>query len=260
VQTCTSGAATTGTFGELDSDIVTAGHNDLWPGETGAENAPTQGTPPAGCTPVIPGGVSSSHPNGVSGGPALLATLAATAGGVGYVDYSDERNDTVDTADLTSPTVEDAYSTALNTTLGYQSSGVTYTAASSGNGSNCNGSVSLPGTNSTDVGTGGDWALDFGQSGTFNPQNYDDIAWTNEPTGKYGACTLTWDYVWGNDSGNAGAADPEPELNANQRRTLFSYFTYVFSPAGQESETSAGYAPLPASDFDTFRQAFQGNF
>jgi hypothetical protein len=262
--TCTgAGNATTGTFGDLDSDIVTGGHNDLWPGELGAENAPLPATSTASCTAITPGGSTGPSNSGVSGGPALLSTLAATSGGIGYADFSDEKNDTAATVNMTSPTLENAFSSALTSTIGYPAggSGVTYVAAQSGNGSNCAGNLTLPGTLPSDVGTSAEWALDAGQSGQFNSSNIDDIAWTGEPAGKYAACTLTWDYVWGNDhAANGASPDPEPELNNDQRRTLYSYFTYVFSPAGQESETTAGYAPLPSTNWDTLRQAFQGSF
>ncbi len=259
VATCVaSGTANTGTFGALDSDIVSAGHNNLWPGEGGSENAPTQGTT-AGCTEVTPGGFSSSHPTGVSGGPALLATLEATPGGIGYADISDEAND-AGVSILTSPSVEQASSATLSTSLGYVSGESVTSPKTSAGGSNCKGTITLPGSNANDVGVDGEWALDYTTGGTFNPSNSDDIAWTNEPTGAYGACTLTWDYVWGNDAGNASSADPQPELDADQRRTLYSYFTYVFSSAAQSSMSGAGYASLPTTVADTLRQGFQQNF
>ncbi len=58
----------------------------------------------------------------------------------------------------------------------------------------------------------------------------------------------------------AGSGGPEPGLTADQRRNLYSYFTYVLSPAAQESEPGAGYAQLPASWLDVIRGGFQGNF
>jgi ABC-type phosphate transport system substrate-binding protein len=260
VPTCVpSTTAITGTFGDLDSDIVATGvgHNNLWPGEAGSLNAPTQGTPPAGCTEVTPGGFTGAAGNtGVSGGPALLKTLEATSGGIGYADLSDEQND-AGVSILTQPTVETAASPTLSTTLGYVSTMSTASPKGTPNGSNCKGSISLPGTGASDVGLSGDYALDVNQSGTFNPSNSDDISWANEPAGAYPACTLTWDYVWGNDDTASG---PEPELNNDQRRTLYSYFTYVFSSAAQSSLAAAGYAPLPASVYDLLRPAFQSNF
>jgi ABC-type phosphate transport system substrate-binding protein len=58
----------------------------------------------------------------------------------------------------------------------------------------------------------------------------------------------------------SGTGGPEANLTADQRRTLYSYFTYLTSPAAQNSETSAGYAPLPTPFLNLIRQGFQANF
>jgi hypothetical protein len=57
-----------------------------------------------------------------------------------------------------------------------------------------------------------------------------------------------------------GTGGPEANLSADQRRTLYSYFTYVTSPAAQATEVAAGYAPLPAAWLTAIRSGFQGNF
>jgi hypothetical protein len=57
-----------------------------------------------------------------------------------------------------------------------------------------------------------------------------------------------------------GTGGPEANLTADQRRTLYSYFTYVESPAAQGTEAGAGYAALPASWQTTIREGFQANF
>jgi hypothetical protein len=61
--------------------------------------------------------------------------------------------------------------------------------------------------------------------------------------------------VWPLGTGGALA-----NLTPDQRRTMYSYFSYVLSPAAQDSEAGAGYAPLPANWVETLRQAFQSNF
>jgi hypothetical protein len=57
-----------------------------------------------------------------------------------------------------------------------------------------------------------------------------------------------------------GTGGPEANLTADQRRTLYSYFTYLTSPAAQNTESSAGYAPLPAAWLNQIRSGFQANF
>jgi hypothetical protein len=53
---------------------------------------------------------------------------------------------------------------------------------------------------------------------------------------------------------------PEPELNPNQRRTLFSYMSYVLSDAAQGTAPGAGYAQLPEGWINQLRTAFQADY
>jgi hypothetical protein len=57
-----------------------------------------------------------------------------------------------------------------------------------------------------------------------------------------------------------GTGGPEANLTADQRRNLYSYFTYVESPAAQTTEAGAGYTQLPASWVTAVRSGFQDNF
>jgi len=57
-----------------------------------------------------------------------------------------------------------------------------------------------------------------------------------------------------------GTGGPEANLTADQRRTLYSYFTYLTSPAAQNTETSSGYAPLPTAWLSLIRAGFQSSF
>ena len=45
----------------------------------------------------------------------------------------------------------------------------------------------------------------------------------------------------------SGTGGPEPELNPDQRKTLYAYMSYLLSPAAQATANGAGYAPLPAA-------------
>jgi hypothetical protein len=42
--------------------------------------------------------------------------------------------------------------------------------------------------------------------------------------------------------------------------TLYSYMSYMFSPAAQQSDAGAGYAPLPTSWWDVLRTGFQTDY
>lgn len=57
-----------------------------------------------------------------------------------------------------------------------------------------------------------------------------------------------------------GTGGPEADLTADQRRTEYSYFSYVLSPAAQSSEAPAGYAPLPPTWTIVIRAGFQNGF
>jgi hypothetical protein len=280
INTCNTSNSLNATFGDLESQVVTtqnptlypsqAGTNDLWPGEGDSSSNITKPVATAaggGCTAVIPGGSSGTGTNGINGGPALLQTLEATSGGIGYADVSDIEHDS-NTSSLILPKVEISNSPSLNSAtnpLGYNSSVTSSDYASpegitggSTKASNCSLGTWANPTGAGDMGLDGEWALDYGSPGTFNTSNYDDIAWQHENA--YGACTLTWDFAWGNQGTGDAGADPEPELDADQRRTLYSYFTYVYSDAAQSTYQAAGYENLPQNLIDTFRTEFQAAF
>jgi hypothetical protein len=63
-------------------------------------------------------------------------------------------------------------------------------------------------------------------------------------------------------TGAVGTGGPIPDMNADQRRTLYSYYTYLFSPAGQQSLTQANpyYTDLPQTWWDNLRKQFQAAF
>ena len=75
----------------------------------------------------------------------------------------------------------------------------------------------------------------------------------------YPICTLTYALVYAglNDK---SVANPISWLSDNARRTMYSYFTYVFSPAAQSRLTPAGYAPVPPGFLTKLRAGFQANF
>jgi ABC-type phosphate transport system substrate-binding protein len=237
------------TFASLDFAQVSKGRNKVWP-----DNAS--------------GGVTTCSPDinsGTAGGPTLIGLLEGVqtgvtgeppgcAGCVGYADYSDLFHDPNAGSGITIENVVNASGTAEPPDV----------AASPVNASNCTSAgATLPTTGSNPaVGLAGQWALNFGGSTTINA--HDDIAFSHQGASDYPICTMTWDFVWSHEDGNAGTPQgtggEEGYLTADQRRTLYSYFTYLLSDAAQGTLSGAGYAPLPETFLTKERQLFQQNF
>ena len=121
-------------------------------------------------------------------------------------------------------------------------------------GSNCNmGAKGLPGSSNNDsVGLNAS-----GATGAADARpNVSDITFLG--TG-YPICALTWDFVY-TRLNNGSVSNPIAGLTADQRRTLYSFFTYVFSPAAQSRMAVQGYDPLPTTWLTKLRLGFQANF
>jgi len=63
--------------------------------------------------------------------------------------------------------------------------------------------------------------------------------------------TLTWPQ---------GTGGPLANLTADQRRTLYTFYLWLFSAEGQSSESNVGYAPLPTSWQTAILAGFEANF
>jgi ABC-type phosphate transport system substrate-binding protein len=57
-----------------------------------------------------------------------------------------------------------------------------------------------------------------------------------------------------------GTGGPEPELSPNQRKTLYSYLSYVLSDAAQGQAAGAGFAQMPETWISLLRGAFQSDY
>jgi ABC-type phosphate transport system substrate-binding protein len=194
--------------------------NTLWPGQTAGDGT---------CSAIVTAGTS--------GGQALITKLKETEGGVGYADLADAVGQ-----GLIMSNVRNATNTS-------------YQAANSGKGANCDYSVlTLPGATASDaVGLNSEdtWA----SNNAPNPEhgNATDLG------SKYPICGLTFDLVYtGLDNG--AVSNAISRLTADQRRTLYSYMTFVLSSAAQDGLSSANYAPLPSSWLGKLRAGFQANF
>jgi ABC-type phosphate transport system substrate-binding protein len=86
--------------------------------------------------------------------------------------------------------------------------------------------------------------------------NHEDATDVGE---KYPICGITFGLVY---SGLANGAVPNPitRLSGDQRRTLYSYMTFILSSAGQEFLSSAFYSPLPSGWLPKLVNGFQQNF
>lgn len=194
--------------------------NTLWPGQTAGDGT---------CSAIITAGTS--------GGQALVTKLKETEGGIGYADLADAVGQ-----GLIMPNVKNATNTS-------------YQAASSGKGANCDFSVlSLPGATSSDaVGLNAEDTWSSNNAPNPDHENATDLG------SKYPICGLTFDLVYtGLDNG--AVSNAISRLTADQRRTLYSYMTFILSSAAQDGLSSANYAPLPSSWLPKLRGGFQANF
>lgn len=149
---------------------------------------------------------------------------------------------------------------------------------SPGAASNCNVGINgLPGASVDEaVGLGGtndNWANDAGApatvGGTGSPnEQKENITFSGSG---YPACGLTFDFVYTGTNDETGEATPVTGASTtvagpyvgmtnDQLRTLYSYFTYVFSPLGQSTLPTQTYDQLPATWLPTLLSGFQDNF
>lgn len=189
-------------------------------------------------------GCSSVVTNASSGGPALLSTLNATSGGIGYADLSDAQN-------LASSDIQVSMQNAT---------GTQYVAPASGLGANCDysglsepgggGAKAMVGLSATD-----NWGSD---NATVNGTGQHDDA--NDVGVQYPICGLTYDLVYSKLSAGPSSPSAITGLSADQRRTLYSYVTFVLSSLGQSLLPNNNYASLPTTWTPAILQGFQGNY
>ena len=215
-----SGAAFTCAVGKAWSAYTKT--NTEWPGK---QKPGEEGTCSAFTVPAT------------SGGPAEVAKLKEVQGGVGYADLPDETGQ----AGLVTATVNNATGTAFQ-------------APGSGKAANCSySSVSLPGAGVSDAVGLNSGGLNWATNAVPNEQNVTDRG------SKYPICGLTFDLVYtGLDNGSvANAIAP---LTADQRRTLYSYSTFILSSTAQNLLATINYSPLPVGWLAVLREGFQENF
>jgi ABC-type phosphate transport system substrate-binding protein len=186
------------------------------------------------------GTCSSITTAATSGGPADVKKIEETEGGVGYNDLADAAGHAFIIANVQNATA------------------TSFQAPNAGKAANCTFSVlSLPGSSASDA-VGLDPEDNYATNNeevNKNPthQNATDLG------SKYPICGIVFDLVYtGLDNGAVANADSR--LTADQRRTLYSYFSFVLSSTAQEKLGSIDYSPLPTSWLPTLREGFQTNF
>jgi ABC-type phosphate transport system substrate-binding protein len=185
-------------------------------------------------------GTCSSIVTGASSGAAEeIKKVKETPNGVGFADLADATGQ-----GLLLPNVQNATGTAFVAPNVQKTANCTF------------GVVSLPGVSSSDaVGLNSEdnWGTNNEVNGNPNHQNATDLGT------KYPICGITFDLVYtGLDNG--AVPNPISRLSPDQRRTLFSYFTFVLSSAAQDKLSSLNYTPLPTAWLPVLREGFQNNF
>lgn len=178
-----------------------------------------------------------------SGGPEEVKTVEETEDGVGYADLADA----VEGKGLITASVENAVNT------GYQS-------PQSGSAANCNFStLTLPsGGKNGAVGLNAEddnWANNNEATAEFpNHENAVDLG------NRYPICALAFDLVYTGLDDTSGTENAITRLTNNERRTMYSYFTYVLSSTAQDKLTAHNYAPLPTGWLPLLTEGFESNF
>ena len=184
---------------------------------------------------------------GKSGGPALIEKLKTVEGGIGYADLSNATGPEVEGAGFVNPTVQNAIKTSFQS-------------PEEGNGANCTYKVvSLPGVTaeeSVGLNIKNNWSNN-NETNAGSPANHEN---PTDLGSLYPICGLTFDLVYTGLSNTEGKANPISRLSANQRRTLYSYMSYILSSEGQEHLGSIEYAPLPTTWLPLLREGFQEKF
>jgi ABC-type phosphate transport system substrate-binding protein len=181
-----------------------------------------------------------------SGGPEEIAKVQATAGAVGYIDLAEA----VGLPGVVLASVQNA-------------TGTKFEAPSIGGGpANCLYSAlpAPPGSSNSDA-----VGLNAEDNWSNNNEGYPSLPANHENAtnlgSKYPICGLTFDLVYtGLNSNNGEGKSANSRLTADQRRTLYSFFTFILSSAGQEVPGKIHYAPLPSSWLTKLAKGFQENF
>jgi PBP superfamily domain len=239
VKTYLSAPATNARSGAVCFELNKEGKDRTW---EEYNNSPNTEWPGKGKEVGKEGECSTITTAGTSGGPAEVKKIGETEAAVGYVDLADaEKEVAKNPGKLIIASVQNAAKTS-------------YQAPNAEKAANCDfKTLRLPG-------------LEPKEAVGLNPEE----SWaSNNPSGnhgnatnlgaKYPICGITFDLVY-SGLDNGAVANPIARLSADQRRTLYAYFTYILSSSAPESLTANYYAALPTSWLGFLREGFQGSF
>jgi ABC-type phosphate transport system substrate-binding protein len=234
------------------SGLAGASPNYEWPnfttaatGGTGTvhpDGATKNGAPATGTCSAIDTGDVNGNNGVINVGEGVVAGTVSTAGTgtVFYADLPDLKNYTGCTG--TCPAIIASVRNSTNTAN---------VQPSTASRANCSfGAIVPPPSSAVGLNLSDTWATN-NTSG-----NRGDV--TNTGT-VYPICGVTFDLVFTGLSGATGTG-PVSELTNDQRRAIYSFFTYILSSPGQANLTSKFYQALPSSLVDTLRGAFQAGF
>jgi ABC-type phosphate transport system substrate-binding protein len=201
-----------------------------WPG---LQHVGSEGT----CSTIVKTSATGNGPE--------IELVSSTNGSIGYADLA---------AALAAENPNVILANVQNATnTGFQSPGSSVP--------NCNFNlVTLPGSSARDsvgLNTTDDWSTNNQEvnSGKSNHENATDLG------SKYPICGLAFDLVYtGLSKSNSSGHSAITPLTDDQRRTLYSYFTFVLSSTGQETLSQAAYQPLPTAWLSKLTSGFQANF
>jgi hypothetical protein len=285
---CDGTVAGSGTYGAW-ATLGSANPNTTWPSTPGNATACGDGTnvaPPAyssgsnGSGTLITLLDSTTTPagdpvRGANSCPGGATNTCGGEGGIGYAELGLWPNPLP--AGVSFVHLESAAATAANgLTNNTPPASAFISPGSPGTSSNCNpGANGLPGTGSANesVGLGGvndNWANDAGAA--LSPQapadQKENIAFAGSG---YPACGLTFDMVYAGINDETGEAAPVTGASTtvagpvigitnDALQTLYSFFTYAYSPLGQSYLAKQTYDALPASWLTAIRSGFQNNY
>jgi ABC-type phosphate transport system substrate-binding protein len=198
--------------------------NTEWPGKLGGE-----------------GTCSTITTAAKSGNGELLTKLKETPGGIGYADLNEAEG-----SGLTLPNIQNATGTSFQPPAIAKEANCDLKKLEAPPGISASEAVGLN--------EGNNWAND---NDTVNKTgNHENATNVGE---KFPICGITFMLVYkGLDNG--AVSSPISRLSADQRRTLYSYGTFILSSAAQELLKASFYAPLPNGWLAKLRVGFQENF
>jgi hypothetical protein len=226
------------------SSLAGVSPNTTWPGFVPSGTSQQGLAATATCSAIDTGDVNGNNGvldvcNGV------IAGTQAIAGAICYADLPDLRAFTCTGAcPVVAASVRNASDTSFQAPSAVSRANCSFGAIVAPSG----GSAGAVGLNTS--GTPDTWATDNATG------NHGDV--TNTGT-VYPICGVTFDLVFAGLSAGAGTGAISG-LSNDQRRTMYSYFTYILSSTGQATLTSKFYQSLPSSLVDNLRSGFQANF